>query len=298
MYCIRSHLPVPGKGLLLFMENILASKISKLKLTKTQQRIADYFLENMERLGSLTSIEIAEEIGVSDASVIRFSRMIGYKGFADLKDHIYEMLMENAISGLTLAERKSQSDEMYKGKDIFSEMESIFMRNVTNTFRKNTQEDLNEVVSYILNSCRRYVIGLRGCKGIATNFGRLLGFMLPKVTWIIDGECTSISELQDIGPEDLLIMIVYTRFYKIDEEYLKIAKSRGARICLITNDPGGALAPYANKILAASTINMSFFNSKIGAEVLIESLITLVGKNLNFQDRLVERDAILKNQLL
>ena len=280
------------------MENILSSKIKNLKLTRTQQKIAEYFSDNLERLGSLTSIEIANEIGVSDASVIRFSRMIGYEGFADLKDHVYEMLMENAISGMTLAERKTFSDEKYRGKDIYSEMEAILQRNVAHTFRSNSPEDLDEVVSYILNASHRYVIGLRGCKGLAANFGRLLGFMLPHVTWIIDGECTSISELQDIGPDDLLIMIVYSRFYKIDQDYLNIARNRGAKICLITNDPNGPLIPFADKVLSASTINMSFFNSKIGADVLIESLITLVGKNLNFQDRLIERDAILEDQLL
>ena len=112
--------------------------------------------------------------------------MIGYEGFADLKDHIYEMLVENAISDMTLAERKSFSDEKYRGKDIYSEMESILQRNVAHTFRNNSPEDLDEVASYILNAEHRYVIGLRGCKGLAVNFGRLLGFMLPNVNCIID----------------------------------------------------------------------------------------------------------------
>lgn len=30
-------------------------------------------------------MDVAREIGVSDASIIRFSRAIGYKGFTDLK---------------------------------------------------------------------------------------------------------------------------------------------------------------------------------------------------------------------
>lgn len=61
--------------------NMLAEPIKPLKLTKKQKVIAEYFIQNQERLGSLTSMEAANEIGVSDASVIRFSRMIGFAGY-------------------------------------------------------------------------------------------------------------------------------------------------------------------------------------------------------------------------
>ena len=86
------------------MTNILAERIKNANLTKTQKKIADYFISNQERIGSLSSIEAAQEIGVSDASIIRFSRAIGFDGFADLKDNIYDMLVQNAVSGLSLSE--------------------------------------------------------------------------------------------------------------------------------------------------------------------------------------------------
>ena len=66
-----------------------------------------------------------------------------------------------------------------------------------------------------------YVIGLRGCKGTAIGFGRLLSFMMPNVTAIIDSECTSISLIQDLEEGDVVLMFVFSRFYKIDLEYLK-----------------------------------------------------------------------------
>lgn len=54
------------------MTNILAERIKNANLTKTQKKIADYFISNQERIGSLSSIEAAQEIGVSDASHYSF----------------------------------------------------------------------------------------------------------------------------------------------------------------------------------------------------------------------------------
>ena len=74
------------------MENIIANRVRQVPLTKTQQKIADYFIRNPERVGMCSSMEVAKEIGVSDASIIRFARTIGYEGFTDLKNDIYNSL--------------------------------------------------------------------------------------------------------------------------------------------------------------------------------------------------------------
>ena len=67
----------------------LEKRIQQAQLTKCQHRIADYFLKNRNRICRMTSLAIAQEVGVSDASVIRFSRAVGYTGFADLRESLY-----------------------------------------------------------------------------------------------------------------------------------------------------------------------------------------------------------------
>ena len=101
------------------MDNIIAAKIQNTPLTKTQEKIARFFLKNQSRIGSLSSMEAAKEIGVSDASIIRFARAIGYEGFADLKEDFYNSLIENAYSGMSLTERLDQSAKQYPGEHIY-----------------------------------------------------------------------------------------------------------------------------------------------------------------------------------
>ena len=43
------------------MENIIANRVRQVPLTKTQQKIADYFIRNPERVGMCSSMEVAKE---------------------------------------------------------------------------------------------------------------------------------------------------------------------------------------------------------------------------------------------
>ena len=241
------------------MTNILTAKIQNAKLTKTQEKIARYFLRNMEHIGSLSSMEVAKEIGVSDASIIRFSRSIGYEGFADLKADIYKALVENAYSGLSLTQRMAKSAMQYGDADLDARFLDMMQRNLTNSFRINDTADFQKVAQMLIQSRKRFVIGLRGCRGVASQFSRLMSFMLPNVVHLQDSECVSINALQDAAEEDVVLMFVFSRFYKIDEHYLKMAQKRGAKICLITDEMVGPLTGFADVILHAETENMSFF---------------------------------------
>ena len=72
------------------MENVVAERVRNATLTKSQQKIAEHIIRNVQRVGSMTSLELAGEIGVSDASIIRFARAIGYDGYADMTKNTEE----------------------------------------------------------------------------------------------------------------------------------------------------------------------------------------------------------------
>ncbi len=148
------------------MANMLAERIKPIKLTKKQKVIADYFIQNQERLGNLTSMEDANEIGVSDASVIRFSRLIGFAGYADLKEQIYEMLLKQASPSLSLAERHALNQGKYGKGDTAARFQQLIQHNTAYVFQQNKAEDFEKTADLLVSARTRYVIGVRGCQGI------------------------------------------------------------------------------------------------------------------------------------
>ena len=66
----------------------LVRKIQSMTLTRTDAEIAEYILAHLSTIGFQTSTTMAEEIGVSDTSVIRFIRKLGFKGYADFRSEM------------------------------------------------------------------------------------------------------------------------------------------------------------------------------------------------------------------
>lgn len=273
----------------------LTERLKHMKFTKTQQKIADYFLNSQEKLGGLSSLEVSQEIGVSEASLIRFCRLIGYEGFKDMKSHVYSMLVENAFTGLTLGERLTQSTGKFMQTDPQIQFQSFMYQNMLSVFG-NSSEDFSRVTEYLTQSQRKYIIGLRGCRGIALTFSRLLSFMLPDVICLNDGEGMSVSRMQDVNQNDAVIMFLFSRYYKTDIKYASLARKNGAKICLITDELNGPLQDFADLNFYVSTAGISFFHSTIGASVISEYILTLVSRETDYRQRLEERDEITAEQ--
>lgn len=53
--------------------------------TKTERKLYDYIVENMETVMIDSITELAEKCAVGEATVLRFCRKIGYKGYQDFK---------------------------------------------------------------------------------------------------------------------------------------------------------------------------------------------------------------------
>lgn len=66
----------------------LRDTINNAQLTKTQKMIAKFILDNTADACFMTSTEIASKLEVSESSVIRFSRSLGYDGFMDFQKNL------------------------------------------------------------------------------------------------------------------------------------------------------------------------------------------------------------------
>ena len=70
------------------MTEELQARLMGVKLTKKEKLIAEFILDNFAEACFITSTEIAKRLHVSDSSVIRFTRTLGYTGFMDFQRSI------------------------------------------------------------------------------------------------------------------------------------------------------------------------------------------------------------------
>ena len=132
------------------MANLLTERIKNAELTKKQRIIGDYFIKNQERIGNLSAMDIAYEIGVSDASIIRFSKAIGFEGYADLKNRIYDMLVENSSNRIPLTERMRMNYEKMKDGDLTEQFIQKVQDNISDVFSHNSAEDFEMIADAMI----------------------------------------------------------------------------------------------------------------------------------------------------
>ena len=283
------------------MLQVLEKKMVGLSLTKVQKRIADYFIKNQERIGNLSSLEVAKEIGVSDASVIRFSRKIGYDGYAALKRDIYDNLADQVLDGIG---RLRTTERFFIAKDRFSKenMREMFLelmeQNLKESVRANRQEDFELAVKTIHQAHRKLVIGFHSCRGIALQFSRLLSIVEPDVSLMLASDPEDYVRLQNLREGDVVIVFSFARYYQADVDFIRYAKRKRVKIILITDS---VLAPHAKRadiVFIAATSYMSFFSSQAGVNCIAEYLIALLTKTYDYVPRLDERDSLMAHLVM
>lgn len=66
-------------------------------LSKSFQRLADYILDSYVQAALMTASELAHEVDVDAATVVRFAQALDYSGFPDLQDEIKARVLQDLL---------------------------------------------------------------------------------------------------------------------------------------------------------------------------------------------------------
>lgn len=69
------------------------------RLSKSFQRLADYILDSYVQAALMTASELAHEVDVDAATVVRFAQTLEYSGFPELQDEIRSRVLEDLFLG-------------------------------------------------------------------------------------------------------------------------------------------------------------------------------------------------------
>lgn len=283
------------------MKNIdIEQKIKGMSLTKTEKIIADYIIEHKHTIGLATVTELALAIGVSDTSIIRLLRALGYDGYADFKRDMGSRMMqeysENRVD-MTVGEKFLKSRDVLAKNDVVNEVVTKALTNIRNTFATLDQAVLQDIAAVLLKSKRKHIVGFRGATSCVNYMARKMALILPNVTAFDRAESIVLENIIDITKNDCLLMYSFSRYSEINLPIIKKAKEKGAKIILITDRITSPLATYADYVLTSAVEGAGITVSYIVPMCISEALLLLISKNLSAKDkeRLAELDAFVSN---
>jgi DNA-binding MurR/RpiR family transcriptional regulator len=81
------------------MSSLVKIRAERDQMSAIERRIADFILENAHLLRDYSSQQLANSLGVSQSSVVKFSQKLGFKGYPDLKVSVSEAVARENGNG-------------------------------------------------------------------------------------------------------------------------------------------------------------------------------------------------------
>ena len=239
-------------------------------LSKGRKKIADFILVSGDKAANMTAAGLAFQVGVSEATAVRFAGDLGYNGYPEFQ----KALKQYVSTRLTAAERIEFTKLNLKRDEILPYVFSSDINKLKNTLAAIDRESFDASISSILKAKKIYIIGVRSASYLAGFLGFNLNFIFDNVETITANAITDLFEqLINIGKDDVIIGISFPRYSRRTVNALKYAGSCGATVVALTDSKNSPLNEYADYSLYAMSDMASFADSLVAPLSLINSII-------------------------
>jgi DNA-binding MurR/RpiR family transcriptional regulator len=138
------------------MSSLIKIRAERDQMSAIERRIADFILENAHLLRDYSSQQLANSLGISQSSVVKFSQKLGFKGYPDLKVSVSEAVARETGNGEARAvpprsdPRAALATDLWRAKTLAEEETRLI----------NTAEKIAEIARSIDAAGKVFVIGL------------------------------------------------------------------------------------------------------------------------------------------
>ena len=245
------------------------------QLTGAEKKIADYMLLQRQECQYMSISEMAEVAGVAEATVSRFCRRLGYKGYSAFK---------LAVAGSSSAQHPINPlyGEVQSEDGVGDMCQKIYAADVdaiTQTLAMVNPAAITAAADMLVTAERVLCMGLGGSMVLAHEAAHLFSTALPNFFAVEDAHfqamrCAMLTE------RDVVIYFSYSGSTRDIVDVMKIAQDRGARTILITRFPKSPGAACADLVLECgareSPLQMGSVAARMGQLYLIDVLFSEV----------------------
>lgn len=230
------------------------------QLSAAERKVADHVLSHLEEIQYQSINHIAEECSVADATVSRFCRSLGLKGFHDFKLEIARHLASS------LAARDRRRKIQYTNQNPVQKVGQASLDAIEQTLALLKPQDITSAVIQIEKSRKILCMGSGASMIIAKECAHLFSTVCNKFFAVEDSHL-QVSAAATLQPQDLIVLFSYSGETKNGIALLEIAKARNVPSILITRQPKSHAAQLADIVLCCGSIESPFQFGSVPARV-------------------------------
>ncbi len=242
-------------------------------LTRSGKKLADYIFANTFSAQYLSISALAENSGVSEASITRFCRGLGLSGYNDFK-----LALAKAAYVTDLGDPMESPDTITSEDtlgSIFQKLHASNILSLNETLEQLNEEDITRAVHLLLSADRVFCFGQGGSMVMAMEAWARFSTASSRFVHIADSHMQAMS-VALATEKDVILFFSYSGSTKDMEDIMNIAKNRNIPVILVTHFPKSRAAEFADVILLCgyneSPLQSGSVAAKLGQLFIIECL--------------------------
>lgn len=244
-------------------------------LTRSEKKLAGYIFANSTEVQYLSINSLAENSGVSEATITRFCQKMGLLGYNNLKIALaksdYSFNQRQQVSE-TMSEHPKADDVL---GSISRELFDSYILSLRETIEQLSPDSFNRAVELLSSARHVYCFGQGAGMVMAMETSALFSTISPNFVHISDSHLQIIHTALATS-EDVILFFSYSGSTKDVQELLNLAKERSVPIILITHFPNSPAAELAEVTLICgyneNPIHAGSVSAKMGQLLLIDCL--------------------------
>ena len=231
------------------------------RLTPTERRIAEAVVAEPTLLAFGTVSDLAEAVGTSRPSIVRFATKLGFEGYPRLQDHVRRDLS-------TQLERPI--DRIRRGPGGHTARRAI-EESVDSVFAALDHGRLSELATHFSRAGRVLVLSGETSRAGAHALVSGLSMVRPGVRLLEERNLG--RDLADAHPDDLLVVIDFPRYRNAVVRAARVFAEAQGNVLAITDGPLSPLAQITELWVAVDVPAIGPFDSSLPAVALAELLV-------------------------
>lgn len=254
-----------------------------------EKKVADYIINNTEKVVNMNVSELAKSSGVSDATVVRMCHHIGYKGYYQFRIMLARDVGRKQKSSAKVQEETDDVGGIFRN---YADKMMAIGRNIS-------QEDILSCVDMIKKCNQVHIIAAGNTSPLAQYMGFRLGRLGVKCTYNIGPEYfMNHVNLADEG--DIIIAISQSGTSKAVVQGMELAEEKGLKIIAITGYSQSPVAKKANYSLISNG-SEEIFNcyknyAHLNETAVIDALLELVTNQETIAEKHADKPEIILSE--
>jgi DNA-binding MurR/RpiR family transcriptional regulator len=263
------------------------------QMSVIERKLADFILDNAHLLRDYSSQQLADAVGTSQSSVVKFCQKLGYKGYPDLKLAVNEAVITATTLNRDNNEHSPAQNDLV---NLVEQLQFSLQSHLRGILEVNSEKALQDSADLLAQADKVLIAGF-GKSGIVAHDMQFRLLQLGKLALLHSDPAIALQLANTLSSDSILLLVSESGQNADLLKLARYAKQRQIRIISLTSYKTNALSVAADVALFAlsgdENVRVNTILVQLAQQHLCHILYLLLCRRQNNDHQLEENAKLL-----